>query len=69
MFPPDAVLLEDTRDTFHVLIDPSAGYRTKLLYCGIYTKVRTRHIMEVQPDEWHALPTRVSNFSTSLSGL
>jgi hypothetical protein len=53
---PDAVLLEDTKDTFHVLVDPSAGKRTELQYCGIYTKVRTRYIMEVQPDEWHALP-------------
>jgi hypothetical protein len=66
---PDAVLLEDTKDTFHVLVDPSAGKRTELQYCGIYTKVRTRYIMEVQPDEWHALPRPVSNFSRSLSGL
>ena len=66
---PDAVLLEDTKDTFHVFVDPSAGNRTKLQYCGIYTKVQTPYIMEVQPDEWHALPRRVSNFPRHCRGL
>jgi len=67
LFPPGAVLLEDTKETFHVLVDPSAQRRTKLRYCGVYTKVHTPD-MEVQRHEWCALPTQVSNFSTSLSG-
>ncbi len=67
LFPPGMVLLEDTKETFHVLADPSTQRRTKLRYCGIYTKVHTPSIMEVQPDEWYALPRRVSSFSTSLS--
>lgn len=54
LFPPGMVLLEDTKETFHVLVDPSMGRRTELRYYGTYTKV---HTMEVQPDEWHALPT------------
>lgn len=57
MFFPGTVLLEDTKETFHVLVDPSIRARTKLQYCGIYTKVRTPYMMEVQPDEWHALPS------------
>ncbi|KAH9179172.1 hypothetical protein EDB89DRAFT_1925759 [Lactarius sanguifluus] len=54
LFPPGMVLLEDTKETFHVLVDPSMGRRSELRYYGTYTKV---HTMEVQPDEWHALPT------------
>ncbi|KAH9080605.1 hypothetical protein EDB83DRAFT_2340392 [Lactarius deliciosus] len=58
LFPPGMVLLEDTKDTFHVLVDPSMGRRTELRYYGTYTKVHTGRVtMEVQPDEWHALPT------------
>ena len=52
---PGATLLR----RFHVFIDPSLdGRRTKLRYCGIYTTVHAP--MEVQIDEWHALPTKVS---------
>ncbi|KAH9065475.1 hypothetical protein EDB87DRAFT_1596094 [Lactarius vividus] len=64
LFPPGMVLLEDTKETFHVLVDPSMGRRTQLRYYGIYTKV---HTLEVQPDEWHALPRPVSTFSALLS--
>ncbi|KAH8998642.1 hypothetical protein EDB92DRAFT_1836337 [Lactarius akahatsu] len=64
LFPPGMALLEDTKETFHVLVDPSMGRRTELRYYGTYTKV---HTMEVQPDEWHALPVPVSSFSTLLS--
>ena len=67
LFPPGTVLLEDTKERFHVLVDLSADQRTRLQYRGIYTKVHTPSIMEVQPDEWHALPRQVSNFSTSSS--
>ncbi|KAH9037177.1 hypothetical protein EDB84DRAFT_1481722 [Lactarius hengduanensis] len=56
LFPPGMVLLEDTKEAFHVLVDPSMGRRTELRYYGTYTKVHTG-TMEVQPDEWHALPT------------
>jgi hypothetical protein len=48
-------------DTFHVLIDPSVDEeKTKLQYCGIYTTVHAP--ANVQIDEWHSLPRRVSNF-------
>ncbi|KAI9465566.1 hypothetical protein BJY52DRAFT_592554 [Lactarius psammicola] len=57
LFPPDAILLEESKDTFHVLVDPSPQKRTELQYCGIYTKVNTPD-MEVQIDEWHALPSQ-----------
>lgn len=44
---------------FHVFADPLLdGRRSKLKYCGMYTTVNAP--MEVQVDEWHALPTKVS---------
>lgn len=67
LFPPDVVLLEDTKDKFHVLVDSSVRYMTELRYCGVYTKVQTHYIMEVQPDEWYALPEQVINLSATLS--
>ncbi|KAH8989669.1 hypothetical protein EDB86DRAFT_2831540 [Lactarius hatsudake] len=58
LFPPGMVLLEDIKETFHVFVDPSMGRRSELRYYGTYTKVHTGRVtMEVQPDEWHALPT------------
>ena len=54
--PPGAASL----DIFHVLVDPSPGGKktaSALQYCGIY---RTVQSMEVQVDEWHALPKMVS---------
>ncbi|KAI9443155.1 hypothetical protein H4582DRAFT_1922771 [Lactarius indigo] len=56
LFHPGMVLLEDAKETFHVLVDPSMGRRTELQYYGIYTKVHIPYILEAQPDEWHALP-------------
>ena len=54
---PGAALI----NKFHVLVDPSVdGKKTKLQYCGIYTTVHTP--ADVQIDEWHSLPRRVSNF-------
>ncbi|KAH9041390.1 hypothetical protein EDB85DRAFT_1922997 [Lactarius pseudohatsudake] len=40
---------------FHVLVDSSVRKKTNLKYCGIYTRVHTPNL-EVQVDEWHALP-------------
>ncbi|KAI9444564.1 hypothetical protein H4582DRAFT_1909780 [Lactarius indigo] len=58
LFSPGKVLLEDTRDRFHVLVYSSVGDTgAELQYCGIYTKI----------DEWYALTTRVSKTSTSFS--
>jgi hypothetical protein len=55
--PPDAALF----DTFHVFVDPSVDEeKTKLQYCGIYTMVHAP--ADVQIDEWHSLPKKVSNF-------
>ncbi|KAH9170578.1 hypothetical protein EDB89DRAFT_2071799 [Lactarius sanguifluus] len=67
LFSPGKVLLEDTRERFHVLVDPSVGEtKANLQYCGVYTKVRTPY-MEVQIDEWYKLATQVSTISTSMS--
>ncbi|KAH8981456.1 hypothetical protein EDB86DRAFT_432436 [Lactarius hatsudake] len=58
LFSPGKVLLEDTRERFHVLVDPSVGEtKANLQYCGVYTKVRTPY-MEVQIDEWYKLATQ-----------
>ncbi|KAF8274345.1 hypothetical protein EI94DRAFT_852065 [Lactarius quietus] len=55
LFAPGLELLEDIKDTFHVLVDSSAGPRkTRLRYCGVYTKVRTPY-MEVAFHEWRSL--------------
>lgn len=54
LFSPGTALLEDTKDTFHVLVDLSLRTKTKLRYCGIYTKVHAPY-MEVQVDEWYKL--------------
>ena len=52
--PPGAPSL----DMFHVLVASRVrGKKTALQYCGIY---RTVQSMEVQVDEWHALPKMVS---------
>ena len=64
-FAPGTALLEDTSETFHLLVDSSVrgtkrGTKTKLRYHGIYTKVHTPY-MEVQIDDWYALPNQVSN--------
>jgi hypothetical protein len=53
-------------DRFHVFIDPSPDGRRTLQYCGIYTTVHDP--MEVQVDEWHSLPTKVSTSPNSRSG-
>ncbi|KAH8992350.1 hypothetical protein EDB92DRAFT_1857377 [Lactarius akahatsu] len=67
LFSPGKVLLEDTRERFHVLVDSSVGEtKANLQYCGVYTKVRTPY-MEVQIDEWYKLATQVSKISTSMS--
>lgn len=52
---PDAPLLA----TFQMFSDLSGeGRKIKLHYCGTYVKV---HSMDVQIDEWHALPGNVSD--------
>jgi len=59
-FTRGKALLEDTLERFHVFVDNSMGRtKTKLQYCGVYTKVKTPSL-EVQVDEWHGLPERVS---------
>jgi len=57
LFAPGTVLLEDTREMFHVLVNSSVrGKKTKLRYCGTYTRVRAPYMdSEVEIDEWHAL--------------
>lgn len=58
LFSPGKLLLEDTRERFHVLVDSSVGEtKANLQYCGIYTKVRAPY-MEVQIDEWYKLATQ-----------
>ena len=58
LFLPDTASLDRAGKPFHVLVDSSVRKKVKLRYCGIYTRV---HTMEVQIDEWHALPNKVSN--------
>ncbi|KAH8992349.1 hypothetical protein EDB92DRAFT_559407 [Lactarius akahatsu] len=41
---------------FHVLVDSSVRKKTGLKYCGVYTRVHTPNV-EVQVDEWNALPS------------
>ncbi|KAH9070766.1 hypothetical protein EDB83DRAFT_2368113 [Lactarius deliciosus] len=67
LFSPGKVLLEDTRERFHVLVDSSVGEKANLQYRGVYTKVRTPY-MEVQIDEWYKLAIQVSRISASMSG-
>ncbi|KAF8268675.1 hypothetical protein EI94DRAFT_1126106 [Lactarius quietus] len=55
LFAPGIKLLEDVMDTFHVLINSPAGpKKTRLRYCGKYTKVRAP-CMEVSRTDWLSL--------------
>ena len=59
---PDAVLLEDTRETFHLFLnlDPkNSRTDAEIRYIGTYTKVPIVHAI-VEPGEWLSLPAEVS---------
>lgn len=65
MSSPDATLVFKE---FHVFVDPLMdGRYSKLQYCGMYTTVSAP--MEVQIDEWHALPNEVSTSTRPCPGV
>ena len=54
---------ESLHETFHLLVDLSTnGRRSKLRYCGVYITVNAP--VDVQVDDWHALPPQVSIVSS-----
>jgi uncharacterized protein DUF6697 len=69
----DRVLLEDTRETFHLFLsrDPrqrSSSRAPQLRYLGTYKKVPTIHAT-VEPEEWLGLSTEVGEIFEHFSPL